>query len=42
MTALAREVMHVASALGVTPLGFDGFEPARQRIRTATASLQGA
>jgi 2-dehydropantoate 2-reductase len=25
--ALAREVLSVAAALGVTPLGFDGFEP---------------
>ena len=27
MVALAREVLAVASALGVRPLGFDGFEP---------------
>jgi 2-dehydropantoate 2-reductase len=27
MVALAREVLNVAAALGVKPLGFDGFEP---------------
>jgi 2-dehydropantoate 2-reductase len=27
MVALANEVLHVAAALGIQPLGFDGFEP---------------